>query len=39
MTISNICAECGINSPASFMKDFKELYGVTPSQYRKKMSC
>lgn len=37
MSVSNICEETGINSLAHFLRDFKAFYGITPSQYRKKM--
>lgn len=36
-SVSNVCEETGINSLAHFLRDFKAFYGMTPSQYRKKM--
>lgn len=38
ISISNACSESGINSFAHFLRDFKEYYGMTPSQYRKQMN-
>lgn len=37
ISVSNVCEETGINSLAHFLRDFKAFYGITPSQYRKKM--
>lgn len=33
MTISEIAYLCGFNSPTLFRKYFKEMYGMTPSEY------
>lgn len=33
--ISQICYECGFDTPSYFTKAFKELYGKLPSDYRK----
>jgi AraC-like DNA-binding protein len=33
-TIVDIAAECGYFEPATFCRDFKELFGVAPSEYR-----
>jgi AraC-like DNA-binding protein len=35
LDISNIALKCGYKSPGMFTKAFKEIYHVTPSQYRK----
>ncbi len=36
-TISEIAYDVGFNSPSYFIKRFRELYGVTPSQFKKKV--
>ncbi len=36
MTISEITFLCGFNSPAFFRKYFKDVYGMTPSEYKAK---
>lgn len=33
-SISRICTDSGFNSMAIFFKDFRDVYGMTPSQYR-----
>ncbi|MDF2189917.1 helix-turn-helix domain-containing protein [Paraflavitalea sp. CAU 1676] len=33
LTISGIAAECGFPSPATFQRVFKQVTGITPSQY------
>jgi signal transduction histidine kinase/DNA-binding response OmpR family regulator len=35
-TIAEIAYEVGFNSPSYFIKRFKELYGMTPTQFQKK---
>jgi AraC-like DNA-binding protein len=35
LDISSIALKCGYKSPGMFTKAFKEIYHVTPSQYRK----
>jgi signal transduction histidine kinase/DNA-binding response OmpR family regulator len=35
-TVSEIAYEVGFNSPSYFIKRFREFYGVTPSQFKKK---
>ena len=37
--ISQICYECGFDTPSYFTKAFKEQYGILPSAYRKKYSA
>ncbi|HEY4785210.1 MAG TPA: two-component regulator propeller domain-containing protein [Bacteroidales bacterium] len=32
-SIKDICYKCGFNSPAYFIKTFRELYGQTPKEY------
>lgn len=34
LSISRICEDSGFSSPTNFFRDFKEVYGMTPSQYR-----
>lgn len=36
--ISEICFECGFDSPSYFAKAFSKLFGLLPSEYRKKHS-
>lgn len=33
-SVSEVAYECGFNSPVFFRKYFKDLYGVTPSEYK-----
>ncbi len=35
LRIQEICHEIGIHDQTHFTRDFKKLYGKTPSQYRK----
>ena len=35
MHVCDVAIEAGFNSPHTFTRFFKLLYGVTPSQYRK----
>ena len=35
MEITNICYESGFSSPQSFSNEFKKIYKLTPSEYRK----
>jgi AraC-like DNA-binding protein len=35
ITISNVCFECGYNNFSHFNRSFKEITGVSPSNYRK----
>lgn len=35
-SISEICIECGFDTPSYFAKSFKSFYGILPSAYRKK---
>jgi AraC-like DNA-binding protein len=35
LTIAGIASECGFNSQATFQRTFKELTGMSPSEYRK----
>ncbi len=39
MRINEVMYQAGYNSRSLFLKNFKEKYGLTPSQARKKMSC
>ena len=34
-TLSAISEACGINSPTTFIRNFKSVYDLTPSEYRK----
>ncbi len=34
-TLGAISEECGIKSPATFIRNFKNVYGMTPSEFRK----
>lgn len=36
--VSEICFECGFDSPSYFAKSFSKLFGLLPSEYRKKHS-
>jgi len=35
LTVENIFAECGFNSPQTFYRLFRDSYRITPSEYRK----
>lgn len=37
-TIATVAAECGMSTPVTFTRIFKETYGMTPSEYREKMT-
>ena len=36
-TIASIATECGMSNTVTFNRIFKDVYGVTPSEYRSKM--
>lgn len=36
-TLSAISEACGIKSPATFIRNFKNVYGMTPSDFRKEL--
>jgi AraC-like DNA-binding protein len=36
-TLQAICEACGIKSAATFIRNFKNAYGITPSEFRKDM--
>ena len=36
-TIGAISEACGIKSPATFIRNFKSAYGMTPSEFRKQL--
>jgi transcriptional regulator GlxA family with amidase domain len=36
-TIATITTECGMKNTVTFNRIFKEVYSVTPSEYRAKM--
>lgn len=38
ITLESLAFECGFNSKTSFNKYFKEITGVTPSEYRNRMT-
>lgn len=38
LTMAGIAAECGFNSQATFQRTFKELTGMSPSEFRKSLS-
>lgn len=33
LTMSNVCSKCGFNDYSSFVRAFKKIYGVSPSNY------
>lgn len=33
LTMSNVCSKCGFNDYSSFVRAFKKVYGVSPSNY------
>jgi AraC-like DNA-binding protein len=35
LTMAGIAAECGFNSQATFQRTFKEITGMSPSDYKK----
>lgn len=37
-TLISIAFECGFNSKASFNRNFKKYFGLTPSEYQKKLT-
>ena len=37
-TISTVAAECGMSNTVTFNRTFKEIYNMTPSEYREKMT-
>ena len=38
-TIAAIASECGMNNTVTFNRTFKEVYNMTPSEYREKMNA
>lgn len=37
-TISTVATECGMSNTVTFNRTFKEMYNMTPSEYREKMT-
>ncbi|MBR1548706.1 MAG: AraC family transcriptional regulator [Prevotella sp.] len=37
-TIATIATECGMSNTVTFNRVFREVYGITPSEYRQRMS-
>jgi AraC-like DNA-binding protein len=37
-TISTVATECGMSNTVTFNRTFKEMYNMTPSEYREKMA-
>ena len=37
-TLGAISEACGIKSPATFIRNFKNTFGMTPSEFQKNMS-
>lgn len=37
LSVKEICVEIGMNDVSRFIKDFKTIYGITPTQYRKSL--
>ena len=37
-TISTVATECGMSNTVTFNRTFKEIYNMTPSEYREKMT-
>jgi signal transduction histidine kinase/ligand-binding sensor domain-containing protein/DNA-binding response OmpR family regulator len=33
LSVKDVCYQCGFNSPAYYIKSFKEIYGQTPKEY------
>lgn len=38
-TLNAIADACGIKSPATFIRNFKNIYGMTPSEYREQIGA
>ena len=38
-TIATIASECGMSNTVTFNRTFKEVYNITPSEYREKMNA
>ena len=38
-TVASVAAECGMSTPVTFNRIFKETYNMTPSEYREKMGA
>ena len=38
-TIATIASECGMSNTVTFNRTFKEVYNMTPSEYREKMNA
>lgn len=38
-TISTVATECGMSNTVTFNRTFKEIYNMTPSEYREKMTA
>lgn len=38
-TIATIAAECGMSNTVTFNRTFKEMYNITPSEYRQRMGA
>jgi AraC-like DNA-binding protein/tetratricopeptide (TPR) repeat protein len=38
-TIATVASECGMSNTVTFNRTFKELYNMTPSEYREKMTA
>ena len=36
LPVTEICIQCGFNSPSYFSKSFQRVFNVTPREYRKK---
>ena len=36
-TVATVATECGMSTPVTFNRLFKETYNMTPSEYRERM--
>jgi len=39
LSVKEIMAKCGFSDASHFVRDFKRVYGVSPTAYRSQMHC